>query len=39
LEKSGKEIAKDFPDRTQGAVETRRLTRLKLKRDDGDSAV
>jgi hypothetical protein len=36
--KSWKEIARDFPGRTQRAVETRGLKRLKLKRDDSDSA-
>jgi hypothetical protein len=38
LEKSWKEIAKDFPDRTQEAVKTRGLKQLKLKRDDSDAA-
>jgi hypothetical protein len=37
--KCWKEIAKDFPSRTQWAVKTRGLTRLKLKRRDSDSAV
>jgi sugar phosphate isomerase/epimerase len=37
--KSWKEVAKDFPRRTQPAVETRARKRLLLKRDDSDSAV
>jgi hypothetical protein len=37
--KSWKEIAKDFPGRTQKALERRAQKELKLKRDDSDSGV